>query len=763
MDPYETLGRLITDAPGRTAAETALGLLRGLALSGDTAAANTIGDALARDLGVPPDSALPQLYRAGCCPADFLDQAATFTELSSEVTGSDLQLFQELVRRRAPLATEALRAYVLAALVSSIDATAIMGPTLLRGAYRLRIMDLIQHELRIVPGDAADHSFEFGRDFLLRCASTISLMGVIYHELGHHILESAMSSHDSVDAVLDHQLLTAVRVALPGLVSAAGERHDAIAPDDRRRAQCRGVTVLATRPSLAGGEYLHLSFSEDGGPIAWSLALPLARWAAEVLQVQPAHASLARSPRGIFHLGLMMEPDPSDHGPEEELVERSRRWYDALSASGRVGRVDVDIPVLLGLSEQPTRLHAAYEQAWQDQQVCDQLATGELQLPPAQPELGPALLAAVVRCGNPAAVAQLQQLELPVLTLPGDQPLVALGAGCCVLTHGQETALRAADAEQLWLTVEAAAAAGLSLDQPVTEDGQTLLTDAAARDGVFVRRLLATGAGADVPNAAGEPPLLVAVRSHRTEAAAALLDAGAAISATDPTGYTALHHAASQDSSLELLLGAGADPTAQTHEGRTPLMLARSAAAAKALLAAGDDDPSYLETADIAGLTALTHAAARCSLEVVQVLLQAGANPQTATDQGLTPLHYAARLRADLGACQVLDLLRLAGADVNEEADDGTTPLLLSTESGDPDVVRWLLESGADPDQQDGHGMSALIKAAQGWNEAIVTLLLEHGADPGLSTDDGETALQNARKAGHDTIVELLLAAGARV
>lgn len=105
-------------------------------------------------------------------------------------------------------------------------------------------------------------------------------------------------------------------------------------------------------------------------------------------------------------------------------------------------------------------------------------------------------------------------------------------------------------------------------------------------------------------------------------------------------------------------------------------------------------------TALIACFQANPFANSRVNLkEIVQILLEAGANPTLANDKGETPLMLNAR---DL---QVAESLVAHGAPVNAQAKDGFTPLLNAETI---ELTRFLLEHGADPFAKDDNGETAL-------------------------------------------------------
>lgn len=80
-------------------------------------------------------------------------------------------------------------------------------------------------------------------------------------------------------------------------------------------------------------------------------------------------------------------------------------------------------------------------------------------------------------------------------------------------------------------------------------------------------------------------------------------------------------------------------------------------------------------------------ATARGITEIVELLLQNGADPNQRDMLGRTPLHYAARF------LDIAELLVAAGADVNAQDRFNETPLYRSV--ANQAMVRFLLESGA--------------------------------------------------------------------
>jgi len=92
----------------------------------------------------------------------------------------------------------------------------------------------------------------------------------------------------------------------------------------------------------------------------------------------------------------------------------------------------------------------------------------------------------------------------------------------------------------------------------------------------------------------------------------------------------------------------------------------------------------------------------------------------------------------------------------------GIYPLILASQQGRSDVVKFLLEQNAALDVIDGYGNNALWAACYADNSDCIDALIKAGIDINHQNSvSGATALIFAASSGRDAVVERLLAAGA--
>ncbi|TFD93999.1 hypothetical protein E3T61_03095 [Cryobacterium lactosi] len=324
-------------------------------------------------------------------------------------------------------------------------------------------------------------------------------------------------------------------------------------------------------------------------------------------------------------------------------------------------------------------------------------------------------------------------------------------------------------------------------------EGRTALMMATQQgDEALVRGLLDYGAEIDAIDDAGHTALYFAVDAQHVNAVELLLKLGArpdrAASIDDsPLGIATLRL---NTSMVLALLRAGADPAAiysQRHaltipnrgeaflvpewavatvlgrsdlhvgdlssvpaaywekaelvNGKTPLMFWANngfADAVESLLDAGAD----VRTVDDDGDDAQSYAISRQHLEVLESLLEHGANPNARSSllgQPSFVLHVAAAIGWSAGVKTLL----AHGAAVNGRGSGGITPIMLASGAGEDECVTLLLSSGADLSALDDDGDSALFYAESRERTSTLELLRRSRAGSRHASSGSSTPAQD--------------------
>jgi ankyrin repeat protein len=157
----------------------------------------------------------------------------------------------------------------------------------------------------------------------------------------------------------------------------------------------------------------------------------------------------------------------------------------------------------------------------------------------------------------------------------------------------------------------------------------------------------------------------------------------------------------------------------------------------------------------VAYAAALAHAARRGHTQVVELLLNSGADIEGGN--GLSPLTCAAYKGQD----EIVRLLIDRGADIEADTGGTGTALFQAADEGHPSTVRLLLDLGAAVDAKTEKRATPLLVATAGGHFDIVVQLIEAGADLNCTDRSGDTALHHAAHNGSAAIVRALVAAGA--
>ena len=162
------------------------------------------------------------------------------------------------------------------------------------------------------------------------------------------------------------------------------------------------------------------------------------------------------------------------------------------------------------------------------------------------------------------------------------------------------------------------------------------------------------------------------------------------------------------------------------------------------------------------GITALMIAAHNNQAEIIKELVNHGANLEAKDSDEDSALTVA----ITAGQIDSVKTLIQAGANVNTRNKKGVTALMLASvnekASKDPEILKALINAGANINARDDKiGATALIAAsAIGSNPEIISALLDAGANPNLTDNDGVRAvdyIRNNEKLNQTSAVDLLV------
>lgn len=216
---------------------------------------------------------------------------------------------------------------------------------------------------------------------------------------------------------------------------------------------------------------------------------------------------------------------------------------------------------------------------------------------------------------------------------------------------------------------------------------------------------------------------------------------------------------------LELLIKAGAD-VGKAPNSASRSYLQRAAAMGnlgmvQCLISVGTNINHRWKTTSRGEVTALQSAVASRNIDIVELLLQRGADVNAPANEhgGQTALQIAASQNNHI----MVKLLRGYGADVNGLPSPirGRSALQEAASRGSMQLTKYLLVSGADPNLLPARfgGATALQGAAIEGNIRIVIMLLQAGAfvNAAPAVAEGRSAIEGAAENGRLDTLRLLL------
>ncbi len=326
------------------------------------------------------------------------------------------------------------------------------------------------------------------------------------------------------------------------------------------------------------------------------------------------------------------------------------------------------------------------------------------------------------------------------------------------------------------------------------EDGESALSLAAAfPDLKMVKLLLNAGANPNLRTPSGETPLMRASRTKCTDVLKLLLDNNAWVVSATITGKTALLNAVENDNlaGATLLVNAGADIYAQDSERHSVIFFAikaRNLALVEYFFSL-DKEKRFQKAVD----DFLLEGVKVGKTEIIKFMLDSGASPNGKTESPGQPLGFAVQMdnldtvdlllargadpnaikkgrraiityAASYGNPEIIRKLIEAKAIVNPEKQNWS-PLTEAARGNHVEAMKILIKAGANVNAQAQDGWTVLMMAVSYGKERpeAVRMLIDNGADVNLRDkyDEKVSALVIARAVGIPKIIQILLDAGA--
>ncbi|XP_033943416.1 dynein axonemal heavy chain 12 isoform X1 [Pseudochaenichthys georgianus] len=276
--------------------------------------------------------------------------------------------------------------------------------------------------------------------------------------------------------------------------------------------------------------------------------------------------------------------------------------------------------------------------------------------------------------------------------------------------------------------------------------------------------LLQNASSPDLQNDEQDSPLVAAILNDQYDLATLLLRYRANVDQTGPLNRTALHESAflGLENFVHLLLESCADPNARDIKKKTPLALAAQNGhlnVVEALLQKGANVCCESESGPV-----LFDAAASGNPDIISLLLDHGADPNQPLSSGHLPIHRVAYHGHILALERLIPVTKLEAVK-----EGGMSPLHSAAAGGHAHCVEILLKADYDPNfmlhtsvrcNYDDDRRSALYFSVSNNDLQCTRLLLEAGA---MVNQDPINCLQLALRQGHYEMINQLLKFGANV
>ncbi|KAL3086888.1 hypothetical protein niasHT_030967 [Heterodera trifolii] len=255
--------------------------------------------------------------------------------------------------------------------------------------------------------------------------------------------------------------------------------------------------------------------------------------------------------------------------------------------------------------------------------------------------------------------------------------------------------------------------------------------------------------------------LLIAIMQGHTEIAALLLEKGADVHQAAVRQVNRVNIAvtplwiAVNNRNLEMcrvLIAHGANVDLGSDSSFTPLLLACGKGSTE-IVTLLVENGANVNLGDSEGATPIMNTSRFGMIELVRFLLSHGANVEQMDYSGMRFALLDAAVNGHLEVCRLL--VDEWAADVNQQAIDGTTPLMGACSFGHLGITVFLIEHGADIDHADMDGYNALMWAVKYEKAGVARHLLAIGANADQVGIDGKRAKDLAREGRRAEMIDL--------
>lgn len=311
--------------------------------------------------------------------------------------------------------------------------------------------------------------------------------------------------------------------------------------------------------------------------------------------------------------------------------------------------------------------------------------------------------------------------------------------------------------------------ASASMTETILKNGATNLINSKDIDGYTpvsiasiygfndtVKKLVENKANINIQDANGLTPLMYAIEQNNKELANFLIENGADVNISEREyDRTPIFYAVEKKdtNAITLLISKGANVNATDKNGLTPLNIAIEEENNNDIIKLLIKNKANLNILTEDGDSLIEYAINKNDTDMIQTLVEGGANLNTAGISGYTPLMSAA-------AETLENIVRifLTKKDINLNAinRNGDTALHITAETGNIPIIKMLIENKANINSQNFSGYTPLHIAVENNNLEAASELINAKANLLIRTDSGKLPLNIAIDKKNNAMITLI-------